>query len=76
MTMCTIIKTFPWSADGVTTRHARAGDEVDLPDGLVAGLVRFGYVAVAALDKATIVPENKAMVAPENKRRGRPRKAD
>lgn len=69
---CMVLKSFPFSRDGVTTLQARAGETVDIPDDLVPGLTGEGYVKAAdgmidhkAFDRA---PEVQAFeAAPENK---------
>ncbi|HLP66764.1 MAG TPA: hypothetical protein VK181_04520 [Rhizobium sp.] len=45
---CTILKSFPLSRDGVKNEALAIGDVVDVPDGLVDGLVSAGYVAKGA----------------------------
>lgn len=47
-------KPFPFSRDGVTLEYAVEGQPVDLPEGLVAGLLAEDYVT-----KDMAVPENK-----------------
>ena len=47
MTECTILKSFPFSRDGSTTEQAEAGQTVDIPGDLVAGLSHEGFVEKA-----------------------------
>lgn len=66
---CTILRGFPFSADGFTPEHAEAGSIVGIPGGLVDGLARAGYLRradeVKAMGQAV---ENKMIeAAPENK---------
>lgn len=71
MTECTILKSFPYSKDGFTTLHAVKGEVCDIPDGLVPGLTKEGYVASAGGTKAISgAPENKMVEVPENKEPG------
>lgn len=63
-----IIRPFPFSRDGVTTEQAEPGGAADIPDALVPGLTREGFVREVKAMPAP--PENKA----EPPRRGRPRK--
>ena len=40
-----VLKPFTYSADGIHSRSAAKGDEVDIPDALVPGLVKEGFIA-------------------------------
>lgn len=74
---CSVLKSFLFSHDGVTVEQAKAGDRVDIPNGLVPGLCGEGYIAEIAEKATTAPPENKAIqraeenqaedAAPENK---------
>lgn len=66
---CTILRSFPFSADGFTPEHAEAGSVVGIPGGLVDGLARAGYLRRADEAKAMgLAVENKMIeAAPENK---------
>ena len=66
---CTILRGFPFSADGFTPEHAEAGNVVGIPSGLIDGLARAGYLrrteGAKAMGQAV---ENKMIAAtPENK---------
>ena len=63
--LCKILKGFPYSEDGVKTKHAEPSEQHDLPDNLVPGLVKEGYVLI--LDE-----EGKKALggSPENKMQG------
>ncbi|MEN0652387.1 MULTISPECIES: hypothetical protein [Hyphobacterium] len=71
--LCDILKTFPFSRDGVDSHMAKAGEQVDIPDALVPGLQRDRYVKPVGeqgdeLKSQPAAPENKALGnAPENK---------
>ena len=70
--LCDILKSFPYSLDGLKTFQASQGSQCEIPDALVPGLEREGYVAPAGArteSKAQSgAPENKAIeTAPENK---------
>ena len=43
---CKILKSFPFSRDGVTTHNAATGETVDVPDHLVPGLKKEGLLEV------------------------------
>lgn len=43
-----VLRSFPFSRDGVTSERAVADTEADIPNDLVAGLVAAGYVAAIA----------------------------
>lgn len=63
MTMFNILKTFPFSRDGVTVETAVAGGDCDIPDALAPGLRREGFLRAPG---ATGAPENKVIeAAPE-----------
>lgn len=70
--LCDILKSFPYSLDGLKTLQASQGDQCEIPDALVPGLEREGYAKPAGAPveaKAQSgAPENKAIeTAPENK---------
>ncbi|MBI1234760.1 MAG: hypothetical protein GC208_09690 [Alphaproteobacteria bacterium] len=71
--LCDILKTFPFSRDGVDSHMAKAGEQVDIPDALVPGLQRDRYVKPVGeqgneLKSQPAASENKALgSAPENK---------
>lgn len=68
-----IVKPFPFSRDGITEERATAGNPADIPDHLIPGLKREGYVReTKALSGA---PQNKVEPALENKAEPEP-KAD
>lgn len=70
---CTILKPFPYSEDGFTTKRAEAGKMVDIPANLIEGLARGGYLRAATAGEMQgkalgASPENKMSPgAPENK---------
>lgn len=66
---CTILRSFPFSADGFTPEHAEAGSVVGIPAVLVPGLAHAGYLRSADEAKAMgQAVENKMIAAtPENK---------
>ena len=43
-----ILKSFPFSRDGLTTLQAIAGSDEDIPDRLIPGLQREGWVGKSA----------------------------
>jgi len=45
--LCKILKYFPYSEDGFTAKGAEVGEERNIPDELVPGLVAEGYVSAA-----------------------------
>jgi hypothetical protein len=72
---CIILRSFNYSLTGLDQHWASSGTEHDIPDGMVPGLEREGYVrpigkAVASPERKVITaaPENQAMTAPQNKR--------
>ena len=66
--LCTILKTFPISRDGIRAETASAGSEVDIPDALVAGLKAEGYVRTVEAKAMRGAPERQAIeAAQENK---------
>ena len=68
VTPCLILKSFPYSEDGFTTKHAPAGETVGIPESLVAGLDQAGYVqAVGGVKDAGPSPENKMLPPLDNK---------
>ena len=74
--ICTVIKGFALSRDGVTSEWAGKGERVDIPNEMVAGLVKEKFIGEAS-DLKAAAHENKALVgaeetqaltaAPENK---------
>jgi hypothetical protein len=62
-----VTKPFPYAADGINAVPLAVGDEPDIHDNLVPGLVREGFVRLG--DKAVSgAPERTALFgAPENK---------
>jgi hypothetical protein len=58
-----ILKSFPFSRDGITPLQAVAGRDNDIPDRLVPGLQREGYVAVTTETK---VETKESERGPEN----------
>lgn len=61
MTLCTVLKSFPFSRDGIATEHAVKGSQADIPDALVPGLSNEGYVSVGATKHVVQAPETKAV---------------
>lgn len=74
--ICTALKSFPFSRDGVTSEWVEKGERADIPNELVAGLVKEKFIGEAS-DLKTGTHESKAMpgapetqaltAAPENK---------
>jgi hypothetical protein len=52
MIECKVLRSFPFSCDGVTVEHANAGATVLLPAQLVQGLCKAAYVVVAPAQAA------------------------
>jgi hypothetical protein len=52
MIECKILRSFPFSRDGIIMEHANAGTTVQLPARLVQGLCKAAYVAVAPAQTA------------------------
>ena len=73
------LRDFRWSTDGVTSRQAEQGDELELPDDLVAGLANEAYVIVEreAVEEQPPPAEEPPPLPPadEPRRRGRPPRA-
>lgn len=44
-----VLRSFPFSCDGVTSVQAIADTEADIPDALIAGLVAAGFVAALSV---------------------------
>lgn len=66
-TSCEVLKPFPLSEDGITNRHLEKGAVEAIPDELVAGLTKEGFVRPAK-KAVKAAPENKAVeTAPEDK---------
>lgn len=57
MTHCKIMKSFPYSHDGVNAEQAVKGETVDIPDNLVAGLKAAGFVNVTGKPETKHIPE-------------------
>lgn len=67
-----VLRSFPYSRDGYTTLQAVKGERTDVPDHLVPGLEREGYIG--GTKDAGPSPEDKMIRAtPENKRTAEPR---
>lgn len=69
---CKILKPFPYSEDGFTTKQAGKDEVVGIPADLVNGLKDAGYVLPVDEEKAVVAsPENKMIAgASENKADG------
>ena len=71
MKQCKILKSFPYSKDGIRVEQADAGSEILLPARLVQGLIEAGYVSVTTVDAPVVTidaPETKIIEsAPEVK---------
>lgn len=61
MTVCTVLKPFPLSRDGITSIKLTPGMSVDIPNALVPGLVAERFVGEAGEIKAAAPVENKAI---------------
>lgn len=71
MPRATVLKGFPFSRTGTDTHTAVAGVDIDVPDHLVDGLAREGFIRMYGQKGAGAAPENKAeAAAPENKTGG------
>lgn len=62
--ICTVLKGFALSRDGVTSEWAGKGERVDIPNEMVAGLVKEKFIGEAS-DLKAAAPENKALVGAE-----------
>ena len=61
-----IRKPFPYSRDGIDTKLAKVGETVDVPDALVPGLTKEGFVEKATGPPSkSRAPENRALAAAE-----------
>ena len=72
---CLILKSFEFSRDGRTTTLAEEGDTIDLPDAMVPGLFKEGFVGEPKKVAAPAPPPHRAakMMPPlENKDSGSP----
>ena len=72
---CLILKSFEFSRDGRTTTLAAEGDTIDLPDAMVPGLFKEGFVGEPKKVAAPAPPPHPAakMMPPlENKDAGSP----
>lgn len=58
--LCDILKPFPFSRDGVNSEMATAGGQCDIPDALVPGLTREGFLRQSG---GVAAPENKMVAA-------------
>jgi hypothetical protein len=71
MIQCKVLRPFPFSKDGIRLEHADVDNTVLLPEYLVQGLARAGYVTLDVAKEPTFVevaPETKVIVAaPETK---------
>jgi hypothetical protein len=67
--LCTILKPFAFSSDGIHAEQAVVGRDMDIPDEFITGLENEGYVATCVIGKAISgAPENKMLTgADENK---------
>ncbi|MCF1502189.1 hypothetical protein L0F51_00220 [Afifella sp. H1R] len=63
--LCKVLKDFPFSRDGFTTVSAKAGTSPDVPDRLVAGLRREGYLSCVGDKSLDATAENKAVLSAE-----------
>ena len=64
---CLILKSFEFSRDGRTTTLAEEGDTIDLPDAMVPGLFKEGFVGEPKKVAAPAPPDAKMMPRLENK---------
>ncbi len=68
--LCKAKKNFSFSRTGLDSVPAKVGEEHDIPDALVPGLVKEGYVDEVKPEAKAVkaAPENKAVeAAPEDK---------
>lgn len=78
--LCKILKSFPFSRDGINSEQAGAGETMDIPEALVPGLEKGGLVQPTKAMGAA--PEIGGPVAietaeePAPRKRGRPRKVE
>ena len=69
----TILKSFPYGADGIHAVTLRAGSEADIHDELVPGLEREGWVKRVGFDPVAIADAfEEAVAKPMRARRKRP----
>ena len=74
--LCPVLKQFPYSTDGVTTKIAMPDTSVELPAPLVPGLKREGFIGdpVPLAERPdrkmveTPAPENRALFAADENR--------
>lgn len=57
----TVLRSFPFSRDGVKTEQAVKGEIVDLPDGMVEGLVVERFVSAILPEPALTANEARAL---------------